>query len=303
MGNIGKKLLYGDDNRKEFSELSLPNSRKKQVWYLVLTRTNKLFLVNLLMFLFALPMIIWHILCETYLYTFGDITGENFYEYMQFLIYYDSSLRTILTVPAMLGIAGGLYVIRLMSWGEPVSLGYSFFRGIKLSAKQFTVVGLFTGVFMSLIEISVQFASCLLEGQMLQQSVAYGAILFSGILFSLVIMYLIPMLSTYNIRWLAAIKASVRFAIQFLGKNLRILLATIFPFAIFIVIGSPIFDLIPIGILGIFGFSYVILVIGLYTNQVFDEYINAQDYPEYYRRGLSKIQPEVQQGDVVSGKD
>lgn len=298
MRAFGKSILFGNDNNKKFTEQDLPGNRREQFIYLIRTRFSRLFGVNLLVFLFALPLIVWQVLCLAYSLSLGEIGVENFGQYFHHLLYYKSSLGLLLSIPAAYGIAGGIYTVRLMSWGEPISLFRTFFKGIRLNLWQFTLFGILYGLFVGVYDAAVALLSFAYSGTDFARVALHFGLILSAVLLISVAAFLIPLCSTYSIRTATAVKSSIGLVGKTMLKTLGVLCISVFPFAVMLAFGNVAVIFIAIALLFVFGFSYVIMVISLYTNSIFDEVINARDYPDYYRRGLSTLRPKDEsQGD------
>ena len=290
MSTISRNILFGDDENRNFTNFDLPKNRKQQFTYLLKTRFSKLFYVNLLVCLLALPLLIWHILCLTYSFSFGEINADNFGKYFQYILYYKSTLRLLLAIPASYGIVGGLYTIRLISWGEPISLFKTFFKGIKLNIGQFTFLGILYGVFAGIYDAANALLSFVYTGSGVEKTVFHIVMILSAVLLASVAMFLITLCSTYNIKLMSAITNSAILVGKTLIKTLGILCISVLPVGIMLSLGNIYIAILAITILLLFGFSFIIMVIGLYTNGIYDEIINRTDYPDYYRRGLAVLE-------------
>ena len=293
MSDFGRKILFGDDNGRDFTNDSLPRTRKKQFMYLVKTRLHKLFYINLLVLIFAIPLMIWHTLCLAYSFSFGEITAQNIGEYIYFLLYYKSVPNLILTVIAFYGIAGGLHTIRLVSWGEPVSLPRTFLRGIKLNIKQFSTMGFAFGIVTALYDFAFTMLSYSGGDSPFVMGLSSCGLIISAIIVLSIFVFLLTLCSTYNIRLSIALKNSIILFVKNIFATFKILCITVLPPAIIFAIGNIYLDLIAQVILGLGGFSYCIMKISLYTNEYYDEYINVKDYREFYRKGLASLDEEL----------
>ena len=296
MSDFGRKILFGDDNGKDFTNESLPKTRKKQFMYLVKTRLHKLFYINLLVLFFAIPLMLWHTLCLTYSFSFGEITVENIGEYIYFLIYYKSIPNVLLTILALLGIAGGLHTIRLISWGEPISLPKTFFRGIKLNLKQFSAIGLIFGIVFALYDLAVTMVSYSSGDSPFIMGLSVCGLLVSAIFMLSIAVYMLTLCSTYNIKFATALKSGIVLFVKNIFSTVKLLCITVLPSVVIFAIGNIYLDLIAQVILGLGGFSYSILKVSLYTNEFYDEYINIKDYPEFYRKGLASLDDGLYSG-------
>ena len=293
MSDLSKKILFGDDDGKDFTNANLPKTRKKQFLYLLKTRLHKLFYINLLVFLFAMPLMLWHTLCLAYSFSFGEITVENIGGYISFLVYYKAIPNVFLTVLAFLGIAGGLHIIRLISWGEPVSLVKTFFRGIRLNIKQFSIIGFIVGIVAALYDFAFTMVSYAGGDSPFVLGMSFCGLLLSAVIMFSISIFLLTLCSTYNIKLTTALKNSIILFVKNIFKTLKTLCITILPLAVIFAIGNIYLDLIAQVILGLFGFSYCILKISLYANEFYDEYINVKDYPEFYRKGLASLEEDL----------
>lgn len=294
MSDFSKKILFGDDNGKDFTNANLPKTRKKQFLYLIKTRLQKLFYINLLILLFAIPLMLWHTLCLTYSFSFGEITVHNIAEYIYFVLYYKSIPNILLVIIAFLGVAGGLHAIRLISWGEPISLPKTFFRGIKLNIKQFSIIGFVWGVVIALYDFAFAMLSYAGGDSPFVMGLSFCGLLISAIIMIGISMFMLTLCSTYNIKIITALKNSIVLFVQNIFSAFKTLCITVLPIAVIFAIGNIYLDLIAQVILGLCGFSYCIMKISLYTNEFYDEYINVKDYPEFYRKGLASLNEDLQ---------
>lgn len=289
MSDFSKKILFGDDNGKDFTNANLPATRKKQFLYLIKTRTHKLFYINLLVLLFAIPLMLWHTFCLAYSFSFGEITVENINGYLSFILYYKSIPNIFLMVIAFWGIAGGLHTIRFISWGEPILLPKTFFRGIKLNIKQFSIIGLIVGICTALYDFAFTMVSYAAGDSPFVTGMSFFGLLLSVVIMLSVSVFLLTLCSTYNIKITTALKNAIILFVKNIFSTLKVLCITVLPLAIIFAVGNIYLDLIAQVILGLLGFSYCIMKISLYTNEFYDEYINIKDYPEFYRKGLAPL--------------
>ena len=288
MGEFFRRVLYGKEQKSDFTDASLPATRREQFAYVIKTRWRKLLAVNLLVFLFSAPLLLWHLLCLSYESSFGNLTTENISAYTQYVIAYKSIPRTIFMGLTGLGLAGGLHAIRMIVWGEPIGAVRAFFRGIKHSYKQFLIGGFFYGIFRMISEVAKvrTFGIEVLDASM--QIVAMAALVLSECFVIIFGMFMMALISNYNIKFAHCIKNSILLTFNTLVKTVLVLCAGLLPIVFWFLGGNIILHLIGIVLLISVGFAYSILVWCLYTNSIFDRYINMKTYPDYYRKGLRK---------------
>ena len=135
MGNKIKDYLFKNKTEKVFTISSLPNKRKDVFFRLFRYSFSKLLLLSLFTSIFFLLSFAWRIVFDTYLLSLDNQSNEYFNDVFTLTIYYSLPTRLILNIISFLGLAGLFYSVRILSWGMPYKLTYTFFRGIKLSFK------------------------------------------------------------------------------------------------------------------------------------------------------------------------
>ena len=130
------------------------------------------------------------------------------------------------------------------------------------------------------------FGSGILDATM--QILAAASIILAQILIVMFGMFMMALISNYNINFLHCMKNSVLLTLTTLLKTALVLCASLLPITGWFLFGNIILELIGIMLLMSVGFAYSMLVWCLYTNSIFDRYINHKSYPDYYRKGLRK---------------
>ena len=140
------------NKKQDFNDNSFPVTRIGLFKKIFLSRIGKLILVNVLCFVFFIPLLTWDLFTTMYKSNIEDISSLT-----NFVITIESPIKIVTYVVAFLGLAGEIYYIRKLSWGEPVSLFRTFFKGVKESYKQFIFFGIITSIFCCLFELAIQF--------------------------------------------------------------------------------------------------------------------------------------------------
>lgn len=288
MSELFRKVLFGSDRKQDFTEASLPATRREQFLYVIKTRWLKLLTVNLWVLLFFVPVLLWRMICLSYGSSFGELVPENVFRYIQYVVAYKSVPRAAFAGVAALGIAGGFHAVRMIVWGEPVGVTRAFLRGIRYSYRQFFLGGILYGIFSAISEVAEALISGGIISDQMINILAFGSLVISKVLVVSVGMFALALLSNYNMKMLHCIKSSILLAVQTLYKTLKFLLVSLFPTTIWFWTGNIYMEIVGQLILIVCGFVYSILVWCLYTNSVFDRYINLKSYPDYYRKGLRK---------------
>ena len=200
MSSFVRKLLYGEERKKDFTQANLPATRREQFGYVIKRRGFRLLGINAGVFLFFVPVLLWHMLCLSYETSFDTITIDNISAYIQYVIAYKSIPRIVCMGGAGLGLAGGFHAIRMIVWGEPVGTVRSFLCGIRYSSVQYFVGGMLYGVYCMITEVAESLIFC---GHILDKNMkilAMGSILLSKFMVAAIGMFAMALLSNYNIK-------------------------------------------------------------------------------------------------------
>jgi len=281
----------GKDDQPDFTEAKLPGTRWQVFKDIFTQRFGALFKLNLLMLLFALPLIAWIILSNmlnsqmmalnlpyTANYGTGYMAVSDLTMRQNLLTLQNNMSFVLFLVPCILiagiGLGGGFHVIKLLVWGEGITVGRDFFRGLKRNAKQF----LLGSILIAFLTASVIFNISMLP---VTEIKPWLKVLVTSSVFLLVIlglffvMYYVTQSETYKMSFWALIKNSLLFSVGMLLQNLLFMLISLLPFILLIFMGSGgIFMMIGIFVFAIFGFSFTALVWTIYTQYVFDKFIN-----------------------------
>ena len=274
-------------NRKQdFNDNSFPVTRIELFKKIFLSRIGKLLLVNILCFMFFVPLLTWDLFTTLYKSNIEDISSLT-----NFVITIESPIKIVTYVVAFLGLAGEIYYIRKLSWSEPVRIFNTFFKGIKQSYKQFIVFGILFSILICLFELA--FNTLMFVSYEPLYMILFMALLFIGlILFLCVISYCLTMSSMYYLNVFSIIKSSFLLTIKNILLNVLFCLITYGIFLTILMCGNVYLYFVGVFLLGFIGFSYSTLVWVIYTNRSYDAYINLKQYPEFFRKGLRKIKKE-----------
>jgi hypothetical protein len=275
------------NSKKNYNLNSFPLNRKEQFKKIFFSRFNKLLSVNIVSFLFWIPYIAWDLICKTSKSNIDNVVSLN-----QFVITIELPIKIITSLIAFIGLAGTIYYVRKILWGEPVSLFRTFFKGIKESYKQFLFFGFFFGVLTSFFELAINVIR--LSSYSSEYIILFIALLLIGAIFAFsALSYALTMSSLYYMKLTTIIKYSLMLTLK------KILLNTIFSLitygVFFLLFGSGNIYLYFVGIIvmGLIWISFTSLIWVTFTNSSYDIYINYKQYPSFYRKGLRHLKEET----------
>ena len=122
-----------------------------------------------------------------------------------------------------------------------------------------------------------------------QKVLLYAFATFAVLLLCCGLVFLLNLCSTYKMSLFTAVKNSFLLAVKYFWKTLGVLCITVLPLVVLCIVGSVWMWLVVYLLLAVFGFVHTAEVWHLFTNSVFDNHINRQNYPDFYRKGLAPI--------------
>ncbi|MDD4000767.1 MAG: hypothetical protein PHX62_07755 [Bacilli bacterium] len=280
-----ERMVEGSLRQKELTVADLPNTRKQVYRDLFKHRFGTLSIANFFNALFWIPFFVWYYFVDFYvidkIQSNSEISGDLFN-----LVFLEYGTMIPLFILGCVGLSGFFYIIRRMCWGESISLIYDFRKGIKQSWKQFAFIGFIIGALVLLLEYILYYYSIQVLDNTLINIALYGITLIVFILMIMVLIFIFPMSSLYQISNFILLKGSLFCAIKYLPKNILILLISLFPFLVLVLMPSILVRFIGIILLLFFGAIHVVIIWTLYSHSVFDIHINKTEYPKYVKKGL-----------------
>lgn len=289
----------------DFTEASLPHSRRDVFRDVLKNRWKDLLKVGALLLLFSLPLLVFGAV--------GEINAANIYaEYKNGAISAETCasevaasngafalIKIIGYLIFSVGIAGSARVLRQIIWDEPLFFFEDFKDGIKIYGGQFALAMFLYG----LCSYTAVFFSSAANG------ILYAIALGLGVFILLPAMFFwLSERTVYANRIGENIRNGFMFYVRTLFKSIGMLLLAFLPFILEYVL--EFFGLYNF----IFKYSYLLictflfLPLGimlwlLYTYSVFDKYINAELFPEILHKGFYPSETEETAAEQsVSGK-
>lgn len=282
------RLIYGKGRSEDFTSRDLPKNRAGQFFYVFRTHFGKIFRINLLAGLCALPYLVWDYLLNGYVsrYMSGLSVQEQFSQLLRMsLLQYGSEIPMIML--AFIGLAGAFYVIRKLCWGAPVRIINDFGKGVKQCYKQFLALGFLTGVVnfvfnylvnLNLLTVSqeVEFVYVLA----LALTAVAALVLFVALVFAL------GQSALYNTGFFALVKNSFILTFKRLFRALGVCVLSVLPMLVFRFFPWAFMQIIGGCVTLIIGIGFAVTMQTVLCLSVFDTFINAKSYPKFVNLGL-----------------
>ena len=296
------RMIEGPERAEGYARSTLPGNRWELGWDIFKTNMGKLVGLNLLMFLFFLPvlaLVLLRYLQVTYLAyqtPFSQNLGLGYPAFPSMAglteyIYLSANLQSFMFLPiaaaiAAVGLSGGMYCMRNFVWAEGVSVGSDFWAGVKKNFWQIFFVTVAYSVIMFLSIMSISYSDFLrANGSTNWLLVASNVIsYFMATFCTIVFLFALTLSVTYKLKFTHLIRNSFIMAIALIPLNLFFAAFALITFiilmlgGIFATFGSVLFIL--------FGFSLFALVWTDYSQWAFDKFINDKVPGAVKNRGI-----------------
>ena len=236
-------------------------------------------LLSLFTFIFLIPLLAWIIFSN---YVLVEQINEDNFLFMSLLIY----LPYIpLGMIFGLGVSGALNYSKRLSFQEGANVINDFFHGIAKNIGMNLLVFFLIFFFYALLKIS----SLLLIRSMdnIPATILIGVMYAGFFILLMIFFFVLTQTILYKGNFWQLFINGIRFMVGMFGWNLLIFLVILLPFLVDEVVPFSIAQYIAIAISLLFYFGFSIFLFTLYSHSLFDLTIN-QDYPEIYRKGLTK---------------
>lgn len=271
----------------------LPENRCQLLWELLKARWLLLFGMSMLLLLFAVPLVlsgfVIHFLKTAELDSLpasGGAEGIDLFlicfrwDFWRFLI---SLLGGGLLA---VGVSGVSRVIQLLAWGEGVVFRQDFAAGIAENCGRFLVGAGCVCLASFSVRLNLDFIRYSRETGVLLtvSSVMTGLAAFVLLMCAV---FIAAQALQYRVSLADSVKNALILTVAYFPKNLLLALFLCAPVIAVCAWGIQA-RLLYLGVMGLFGFSFVILVTVLFCNHILDAAINARIHSENVGRGLRR---------------
>ena len=307
------RLIMGSDNMPDFTPAQLPKTRWGMFADVFKNKLFEIFKLSLWGDLFLLPLVVFFIFnfINTRAYniyipydanigigfpleTDAIIRGQSF----AFTSEFQSLLIMIpLIVVLFLGMAGALYVMRRLVWGEPVTVTRHFFKGIKDNWKCAVVTGLLFSMSLFIMMFSFLIFGMLDNAGFINILMIIIAVI-QFILVCGVALFAMTQSVTYKMKIKQILSNGFVFGFALVAQNVFFLFIAFFPVIIPEILAlfsaSTRFTIAPIFYIlyAILGVGFSMLVLTVYSQYAFDKYLNDRVEGAKKNRGMYVMTPE-----------
>ncbi len=275
--------------QRDFTPSMLPRTRRSQLKHLLKTKLFSMYKAHLLTAVWFLPLLAWHYFSLSYTNAaFSGTPEASLRELPNYcLTVYGTAVP--LWMLAFAGLAGGMYVLRRMAWGEHVRPWKDFQKGVKQSGGQFAAIGLVFAALLSVFRFAFYWLS--FYQQVTQSSMGLfiaqvSALIAIGVLGGVTV-FVCNMASLYCVSLLQAWIGGFQLFFGKLFGNCGVVIISIAPMLVPMLLGSFLGRIIGYFVLLVGGLGFGMLLWVLLGLARCDACINKTDYPDNYLRGLA----------------
>ncbi len=266
----------------------VPENRFQLLGDRLKTRFFDFMLVSVLMGIFLIPYIVWIVFMNNS--SFFVPTEDNFL--LIALISYAPYIP--LAMIFGLGVVGALYYSKRLAFGEGANAYKDFFYGIGKNVKP-ALLGFFI---IGLLYFSLSFGKVVImfsELDPVVKGVLIGLMYVGFIILTMIVGFYLTQSVLYVGTTGQLMLNSVKFTFGMFGWNLLIFLIVLLPFIVievcsYLPANLFLIEYIFLAVCILFYFEFETFIFSIYSHAIFDLTIN-EDYPEIYRKGLTKKEP------------
>lgn len=277
-----KKQKFAD---REFTEQQLPHNRRQQFFDCLKVRFSLFMRIGVILLLFLLPCFILAVYRDFTFIGFGarlsegEITSEQYFQMTSGTNMVVSAIDIVCLAVASVGFAGTARVIRQLIWGEAVFFRNDFSDGVRANGKSYVILFVLIGAvnFINTLTGSMQFPV---------EIVKY-------IPFAISVVVLLPV-ALFILSQTVVYKNNVRTLLKngciLYMKSAPVVWLFLCAFVLFFLTGFiPLVFVKYVLQVALIVFVLPLFMLGWLLNSfsLFDKYINKNQFPELYNRGVS----------------
>ncbi len=264
----------------DYSKAMLPRTRRAQ--FLDCFRMNYMLLLKcgLMLFAFALPLIAFCLFMDFYYISIIEHATEAVEQTKLIFFYFYNGGVVILLLPIIVGACGVMHIYKNFIWQEGIFFRIDFGAGIKENAGKSIVFYLICALLYLL--------SYFIYSMFAVPIVSYAPLFLFALIVFPIFLWILFLNNTYTSNFGQLLRNGTFFYVKSLGWSLLASFICLSPIALLFV---PFYFIwlkyIFVVLFFVFILPIIVLIMALYSNSKFDEYINKENYPDHYLKGLN----------------
>ena len=264
----------------DYSKAMLPRTRRAQ--FLDCFKMNYVLILKcgLMLFLFALPLIAFCFFMDFYYVSILEHATEAIDETKLIFSYLYNLGIVILSLPVVIGASGVIHIMRNFIWQEGIFFRLDFGTGIKENIGKNLVFYLICGLF--------YLASYFIYSTFGVPVISFVPLIMFVLIIFPIFLWVLFLNNTYKSTFGALLRNGTFFYVKGIGWSILTSVLCLLPVTlIFMPFYLVWLKYLIVVLLFVFILPIIVLIMSLYSISKFDEYINKENYEDYYLKGLN----------------
>lgn len=303
------KMVVGSDKADGHARSTLPSNRWELLWDILKGRFWKLVILNLMLIVGVLPAGLVFLARYTNIAANGTalpFSGSYIIGYHQIPFLYEtaSAYELIinieafaLLIPAIMFatviFSGVFHIARNLAWSEGVFMANDFWKGLKSNILNFLLVGFIFSLVLftanlnisSLNQVSITNPGSFLAGAFVNSLFRALTYIFT-VFFTIMVMFAFTINVTYKVSFVRLIKNSFILTLGLLARNIFFMAICFAPFLLIFLFPTGMLIGFIMGVVLLLGLSGAVLGWTIYSQWVFDTFLNDKVEGAVKNRGL-----------------
>ena len=264
----------------DYSKAMLPRTRKVQLGDVFKMNYVILLKCGLMLLVFFTPLVGFSFFMDFYYVSLLSHATEEVEQTILIYKYILNGGLILTSFVALLGLSGVIHVLRNLIWGEGIFFKEDFADGIKQNAgKNIAFAAIFSIFYAGAYVVYSLFPTMIVSW--------FGLFLFA-LVFLPIYFWIMFLNNTYDSKFGAILKNGLFFYVRTIGWSIAGILMPLSLLSLYFVPFYLVwFKYLLLVLFIVFLFPIIVLIMNLYTASRFDVYINKENYPDYYLRGLN----------------
>ena len=276
---------------KDFDEALLPSTRKSQFKDILSHEYKSILLIGMWLLVFFVPLILLESFSNIFVYTYieqnnSSLSPDEIQSFEMLVTIVKEMALVLCYMVFSIGVAGSVRIIRNFVYGEAIFFKEDFILGIKKYWKVCLLSSFIFGFLKGTNNILLYLVNNYANMNSLYILVGLAIGIFYLFIVPIIFFYM-SLAVTYDLKFKQCLVIAIRFALA------NLLIAIIFSALLFgLTFIWYIGILLVVDIILVVSIAFIsplyILVWHLYVTSKFDRFINKEQFPEIYKKGLRK---------------
>lgn len=261
-------------SKTEFTIKNMPHNRIQVFFDIIKNRSSMLLLLGIFLFIFSIPLMLIEYFSNV---AVSNLDANVEYNEIAILIHSQNFLIIIGLIIFSIGLAGACKIIRMLIWQEGIIFISDFKNGIKSNAKGFMLTAAIVGILNFLLGV-------IIYEQEINQF-AFLAIIVVIIFYLPTVVFTLNQTVIYNLTYLAKTKNSFLLAWRNWYTSIPVTILNLGIIFLFLIPDSTTYVILTF-LIPIIVAPLLTLFTMLYTDTIFDKYINKGNFDEIIDKGI-----------------